>query len=265
MPKFAANLSLLFTEYDFMERLNAAARAGFKGVEYMFPYPFPAGELAERLECNDLTQVLFNLPAGDWDRGSRGIACQPERVQEFRDGVGRALEYARVLNCRQINCLAGIAPQDADPELLRDTLVENLRFAAGQCREAGIRLMLEAINTRDIPGFYLHGSAQTLAIIDQVEADNLFLQYDIYHMQRMEGELAATIQANLNRIGHIQVADNPGRHEPGSGEIHYPFLFDFLDRVGYDGWIGAEYKPATTTEEGLGWVRPYQTRRAGSG
>ncbi len=257
MPKFAANLSLLFTEREFLDRLDAAARAGFRGVEYMFPYPYAKEQLVERLERNHLVQVLHNLPAGDWDKGDRGIACQPQRVGEFQDAVGKALDYARALKCKQVNCLAGIPPQGADPDQVHQTFVDNLRFAADQLKAAGIRLLIEAVNTRDIPGFYLNRSAQALAIIDEAGSDNLFFQYDIYHMQRMEGELAATIRQNLSRIRHIQVADNPGRHEPGSGEINYPFLFSFLDEQGYDGWIGCEYKPAAGTEAGLGWVRPY--------
>ena len=257
MPRFAANLSMLFTEQDFLDRLDAAAKAGFKGVEYMFPYPYAKDQLVERLQKNGLTQVLHNLPAGDWDQGDRGIACQPERVGEFQEGVGQAIEYARALNCKQVNCLAGIALPGTDPEKVRQTFIENLGFAAGKLKEAGIRLLIEAVNTRDIPGFYLNRSAQALEIIDQVGSDNLFFQYDIYHMQRMEGELAATIQQNLARIKHLQVADNPGRHEPGTGEINYPFLFRFLDEQGYDGWIGCEYKPAAGTEAGLDWVKPY--------
>ena len=254
MPRFAANLTMLFTELPFLERFTAAAEAGFKGVEYLFPYAFDAGALAEQLDRHRLVQVLHNLPAGDWEGGERGIACHPGRETEFRDGVGRAIEYARVLGCDQLNCLAGIAPAGADGDAVRAVLVDNLRFAAARLKEAGIRLLVEPVNTRDIPGFYLNRTDQAIALIDDVGSDNLFLQYDIYHAQRMEGEIGNTIATYLARIGHIQLADNPGRGEPGSGEINYPWLFRHIDRLGYAGWIGCEYKPATTTQAGLGWI-----------
>ncbi|MFY0989920.1 hydroxypyruvate isomerase [Halomonas sp. C05BenzN] len=254
MPKFAANLSMLFTEVEFLDRFEAAARAGFKGVEYLFPYDYPAETLKAKLDEHGLTQVLHNLPAGDWAAGERGIACHPDRVDEFREGVERAIEYATALGCAQVNCLAGIQPEGVSDDEARRTLVENLRFAADRLAAAGIRLLAEPINTRDIPGFFLNRTEQALAIFDEVGSDNLGLQYDIYHMQIMEGDLAPTIEKHLDRIAHVQIADNPGRHEPGTGEIHYPFLFAHLDRLGYGGWVGAEYKPATTTEEGLGWL-----------
>lgn len=261
MPKFAANLTMLFNEVEFLDRFEAAARAGFRGVEFLFPYPYPREQLAERLQAHGLVQVLHNLPAGDWGAGDRGIACHPERVGEFQDGVGRAIEYARALGCRQVNCLAGIPPRGVDPDRVRETFVGNLRFAAWELGKAGIRLLTEPINTRDVPGFYLCRTEQALGIMDEVGSDNLALQYDIYHMQVMEGDLAATIERHLGRIGHLQLADNPGRHEPGTGEIHYPFLFGFLDKLGYQGWIGCEYKPLGTTWEGLGWVTPYLAGR----
>ena len=257
MPRFNANLTLLFNEVEFLERFRAARDAGFKGVEFLFPYAHRKQELAERLQANGLSQVLFNLPAGDWAGGERGIACLPDRVGEFQDGVGQAIEYAQALQCRQLNCLAGIAPQGVDPQQARDALVGNLRFAAAQLKAAGVRLMLEACNTRDVPGFFINHSRQALDIIDAAACDNLFLQYDIYHMQVMEGDLAPTIKRNLDRIGHMQLADNPGRHEPGSGEINYPFLFGFIDALGYTGWIGCEYKPAGSTVDGLAWIKPY--------
>ncbi|MFW3615975.1 hydroxypyruvate isomerase [Billgrantia antri] len=254
MPKFAANLSMLFTEEDFLDRFKAAAEAGFKGVEYLFPYDYPATEIKARLDEHGLTQVLHNLPAGDWGAGERGIACHPDRVEEFRVGVEKAIDYATALGCKQVNCLAGIQPQGVSLEQARRTLVENLRYAAEKLEAAGILLLAEPINTRDIPGFFLNRTEQALAIFDEVGSDNLKLQYDIYHMQIMEGDLAPTIEKHLERIAHVQLADNPGRHEPGTGEINYPFLFAHLDRLGYDGWIGCEYKPATTTKEGLGWL-----------
>ncbi|MEY5099782.1 MAG: hypothetical protein RJA36_2501 [Pseudomonadota bacterium] len=253
MPKFAANLTMLFTEQPFLDRFEAAAKAGFKAVEFLFPYAFSAQEIRQRLDANGLQLVLHNLPAGDWDAGERGIACHPDRVEEFRAGVSRAIEYAQALGVPQLNCLAGKAPAGVPDALLRQTLVENLRYAAAALQQAGLRLLVEPINTFDIPGFYVNRTAQALEILDEVGSDNAFVQYDIYHAQRMEGELAATMQKHLARIGHIQLADNPGRNEPGTGEINYAFLFAHLDRIGYGGWVGCEYKPASSTEAGLGW------------
>ena len=257
MPRFAANLTMMFTEVEFRDRFAAAAEAGFKAVEYLVPYAYDKDELAERLRSHGLVQVLHNLPVGDWDAGDRGIACHPDRVGEFRESVGQALDYAAALGCARLNCLAGIAPAGAAPERLRETFVANLKFAAGVLAEAGITLLTEPINTRDVPGFYLSRTDQALAIIDDVGAPNLALQYDVYHMQIMEGDLAPTIERHLDRIGHIQISDTPGRNEPGSGEINYPFLFDHLDRLGYQGWIGCEYRPAADTVAGLGWIKPY--------
>jgi len=253
MPKFAANLTMLFTELPFMQRFEAAAKAGFEAVEYLFPYAFAKEELAAALKAHGLKQVLHNLPAGDWDAGERGIACHPDRVQEFRDGVPRAIDYATALGCPQVNCLAGKLPAGVSEADARRTLVENLRFAAEQLRGANIRLLVEPINTFDIPGFFVNRTAQALAILDEVDSSNLFLQYDIYHAQRMEGELAANLRQHLARIGHIQLADNPGRGEPGTGEINYAWLFKHIDAIGYTGWIGCEYKPRAATTDGLGW------------
>jgi hydroxypyruvate isomerase len=253
MPRFAANLTMLFTEVPFLDRFERAARAGFQAVEFLFPYAHPAEEIRRRLDEHRLALVLHNLPAGDWDAGERGIACLPDRVDEFRAGVATAISYAKALGVTQLNCLAGKAPAGADPALLQRTLVVNLRFAADALRRADLKLLVEPINTFDIPGFFVNRTAQALAIIDEVGADNLFLQYDLYHAQRMEGELAATLEKHLARIAHVQLADNPGRHEPGTGEINYPFLFAHLDRIGYRGWVGCEYKPAGGTEAGLGW------------
>jgi hydroxypyruvate isomerase len=253
MPRFAANLTMLFNEVPFLDRFERAAQAGFTAVEFLFPYPYAAAEIKQRLDSNGLQLVLHNLPAGDWDVGERGIACHPDRVAEFRAGVAKAIGYAKALGVGQLNCLAGKAPAGVAESALRQTFVDNLRYAAGELRAAGLRLLIEPINTFDIPGFYLNHTAQAVALLDEVGADNAFVQYDIYHAQRMEGELAATVQKYLARIGHIQLADNPGRNEPGTGEINWPFLFAHLDRIGYRGWIGCEYKPATTTEAGLGW------------
>jgi len=255
MPKFAANLTMLFTEVPFLERFELAAKAGFKAVEFLFPYGHEAQDLRARLVGNGLELVLHNLPAGDWDAGERGIACHPDRVNDFRAGVVRAIDYAHALGVSQLNCLAGKAPAGADAALLQRTFVYNLRHAAAALKNEGLKLLIEPINTFDIPGFYLSRTAQAAAILDEVGADNAFIQYDIYHAQRMEGELAATMEKYLPRIAHVQLADNPGRHEPGTGEINYDFLFAHLDRIGYAGWIGCEYKPATTTIAGLDWLR----------
>ena len=253
MTKLAANLTMMFNEVDFVDRFAAAAGAGFKGVEYLFPYPYPKEHLADKLAASNLVQVLHNFPAGDWAKGERGIACQPERVGEFQDSVGKAIEFATALGCTQLNCLAGIPPAGADRDKVRATLVSNLRFAADELGAAGIKVLTEPINTFDIPGFFLSGTRQALEILNDVGSTNLYLLYDIYHMQRMEGELANTIKAHLPRIAHFQLADNPGRNEPGTGEINYRFLFGFLDSIGYDGWIGCEYRPMGNTVDGLSW------------
>ncbi len=255
MPRFAANLTMLFNEHPFLDRFERAAQAGFEAVEFLFPYDFKADEIKKRLDDNGLLLVLHNLPAGDWAAGERGIACHPDRVDEFRSGIARGIDYAKALGVGQLNVLAGKAPASVTDSVLRETLVGNLAHAATALKGAGLKLLIEPINTFDIPGFYLNRTAQALAILDDVAADNAFVQYDIYHAQRMEGELAATLQTKLARIGHIQLADNPGRHEPGTGEINYPFLFAHLDRIGYSGWIGCEYKPASSTEAGLGWLK----------
>ncbi|MEO3999185.1 hydroxypyruvate isomerase [Mesorhizobium sp. CAU 1732] len=262
MPKFSANLSMLFQDYAFLDRFDAAARAGFEAVEYVSPYEYAADAIAQRLRANGLTQALFNLPVGNWDKGERGLAILPERKAEFRRSVETAIDYAQALGCTQVNCLAGIVPHGIDRGVLRSTFVENLAYAADTLGSAGIRLLIEPINDRvDIPGFFLTGSRQALVIIGDVGSENLFLQYDIYHMQLMEGDLARSIEANLSRIAHIQIADNPGRHEPGTGEINCPFLFAHLDRIGYAGWVGAEYQPREGTEAGLGWFRPFAAAR----
>ena len=260
MPKLAANLTMLFNEVPFLDRFAAAARAGFRGVEYMSPYEHEPQVVAERLQAAGLEQVLHNLPAGNWAKGDRGLACLPGRVGEFQDSVGRALTYARALRCTRLNCMVGKAPEEVPAERVQATLVENLRFAAREAGKAGITLLLEAINTKDMPGYFVSTTRHALAVLDAVEASNLLYQYDIYHMQRMEGELAETLRAHLPRIGHVQLADNPGRHEPGTGEINYQFLLPLLDQLGYSGWVGCEYRPGTTTTAGLGWMAPYASR-----
>lgn len=258
MTKFAANLTMLFNEKPFLERFALAKIGGFKAVEFLFPYAFDASEIKSALDNNALKLVLHNLPAGDWDAGERGIACHPDRVAEFRSGVSKAIEYASILGVPQLNCLAGKTPEGVDPALIHDTFVNNLQFAAAELKKSGLKLLIEPINTFDIPGFYLSKTAQGIAILDTVAADNTFLQYDIYHAQRMEGELANTIQKYFDRIAHIQLADNPGRNEPGTGEINYGYLFDLLTRLGYTGYIGCEYKPLKTTEAGLHWMGQYE-------
>jgi hydroxypyruvate isomerase len=246
---------MLFNEHEFLDRFEAAARAGFKAVEFLFPYAYPVAELQQRLKAHGLKLVLHNLPAGNWEAGDRGIACDPARVEEFRAGVARGIEYGIGLSVPHLNCLAGKAPSGVDAAALRSTFVANLRFAAAELKKAGLKLLIEPVNRFDIPGFYLNTTAQAISILDEVGADNAFVQYDIYHAQRMEGELANTMSAQLARIGHIQLADNPGRNEPGTGEINYAFLFRHLDRIGYQGWIGCEYKPAARTEDGLSWIQ----------
>lgn len=253
MPKFAANLTMLFNEVPFMDRFEQAAKAGFEAVEFLFPYDFPAEEIRGKLLAHKLQLVLHNLPAGDWAAGERGIACHPKRVEEFRLGVAKAITYAGVLGVGQLNCLAGKLPDGVSPLEAHRTLVENLRFAAAELKKAGLRLLIEPINTFDIPGFFLSRTDQALGILEEVGADNLFIQYDIYHAQRMEGEIGATLRDRLAQIGHIQLADNPGRNEPGTGELNYAFLFRHIDALGYKGWIGCEYKPKGATTEGLGW------------
>lgn len=254
MTRLAANLTMLFTEVAFLDRFAEAAKAGFKGVEFLFPYAFEAERIAAQLDAHRLQLVLHNLPAGNWEAGERGIACDPARSGEFQDGVGSAISYAKALGVTQLNCLVGIKPPAVTADQAYDAVVANLRFAAGALARENIGLLIEPINTFDIPGFYLNGTEQALGIIADTGAANLTLQYDIYHMQRMEGELAATIKRHLAQIGHIQLADNPGRFEPGTGEINYRYLLPMLDAIGYTGWVGCEYKPQNGTVNGLKWI-----------
>jgi hydroxypyruvate isomerase len=257
MPKFSANLSMLFNEHPFLERFAAAAHAGFRAVEYVSPYEHSVVQIAELLARHDLHQALFNMPAGDWEKGERGIACHPGRVGEFQDGVGRVIEYAKALNCPTVNCLAGIRPANVSPEKAFITLVSNLRFAAAALKQANVLLVTEPINFYDMPGYLLNTSSDGMGAIDGAASDNLKLQYDIYHMQRMEGGLAETLTELMPRIGHIQIADDPGRHEPSTGKIDYAFLLPLIDKLGYDGWVGCEYRPQSGTLEGLGWMKNY--------
>ncbi|UXN57261.1 hydroxypyruvate isomerase [Phyllobacterium zundukense] len=259
MPKFAANLTMLFNEMPFLERFTLASEAGFEAVEYLFPYDYNADELKRELTENNLVQVLHNLPAGNWASGERGIAVLPDRIDEFRRGVVMAIDYATALGCKQVNCLAGIAPAGLSDDVLRSTFVHNLRIAAQELAKYDIRLLIEPINTYDIPGFYLNTVEQAASIIEEVGSDNLFIQYDLYHQQRTRGELVATYGRHKELIAHVQLADNPGRNEPGTGEINYPFVFKALDQAGYDGWIGCEYKPKTETQRGLAWLNEAST------
>lgn len=262
MTRLAANLTMLFTEQPFLERFKAAADAGFKGVEFLFPYAFTPQQIADQLRTHRLQLVLHNLPAGNWDAGERGIACHPDRVAEFRAGVDEAIRYAKTLDVQQLNCLVGILPPGVSREAAREVLVGNLKYAASKLKEQGIRLLIEPINHFDIPGFFLNTTRQAVELILATGSDNLFVQYDIYHMQRMEGELANTLKANLSLIGHVQLADNPGRGEPGSGEINYRYLFGWLQEIGYRGWIGCEYKPQAGTVAGLGWMAQHGLQHA---
>ncbi len=257
MPRFSANISMLFRELEFPERFEAAAQAGFKAVEIQFPYAWDKGRLAQIAQHAGVEVVLINIPAGDSEKGDRGLGCLPGRVAEFRRGIARGIEYARELGCKQMNCLAGVTPPGVDVAKLRETYISNLRYAAGELERHGMTLLIEPINTRTIPGFYLNKSAQALAIMNDTGAANLELQYDLFHMRIMGDDLAKTIQAILPRIGHMQIADVPDRHEPGTGEIDFPPLFDLIDRLGYKGWIGAEYVPKGKTEDGLAWARNY--------
>jgi hydroxypyruvate isomerase len=261
MPNFAANLTMLFNELSFLDRFEGAARAGFDAVEYLFPYDYDKDVLRSLLKQHHLTQVLHNLPAGNWASGERGIACLPDRVAEFEAGVARAIEYATSLGCKRVNCLAGIRPPTVPADAARETLIRNLAYAAPRLEAAGIALLIEPINTRDVPGFFLSGISQALEIIDAVSSENLFLQLDLYHMYVMQEDLRATIERDIARIRHMQLADEPGRHEPGTGEIDYPALFELIDRVGYRGWIGCEYVPLASTGSSFEW-RLAEARRA---
>jgi hydroxypyruvate isomerase len=257
MPTFAANLTFLWTELPFLERFDAAREAGFSHVEYMFPYEHPAADLSAKLDENDLEQVLFNLPAGDWAAGDRGLASDPSRVDAFRAGVEQALDYAKALDVWQLNCLAGLALDGVAPDVQWVTLVENVRHAARRLEQAGRRLLVEPVNTFDVPGFLLPTTDDALRLIDEVNAPNVLLQFDAYHAARMEGDPATRAKPLLDRIGHVQIADHPGRHQPGTGEIDFAALFELLDDSGYPGTVGLEYIPSPNTAASLGWLEPH--------
>jgi hydroxypyruvate isomerase len=257
VPNFAANLSMMFQEVEFLDRFGAAAKAGFCGVEFLFPYDFKASDIADRLKTHKLTQALFNTPPGNWSAGERGLAALPGREKEFRDGVAKAIEYATATNCKTIHTMAGLWPAGKPKEEGQAVYVENVRYAADLAKKAGLTVVIEPINTRDIPGYFLNYTAQALRIIERVGRPNLKLQFDLYHVQIMEGDLAAKVRSLAGHYPHVQIAGNPGRHEPGIGEIYYPYLFDLLDEIGYQGWIGCEYRPKGDTIAGLGWAKKY--------
>lgn len=260
MPRFAANLSMMFTDMPFLERFGRAAAAGFEAVEFLFPYEQPAEAIAAELERHGLVQALFNLPPGDFARGERGIASLPGREAEFREGVETALRYARATGCKTLHAMAGLLPAGADRARHDEVYASNLRYAARRCAEHGITLVIEPINTRDIPGYFLNYQRQARDIVERVGEANLKLQLDLYHCQIMEGDLARHIEAYADITAHVQIAGVPERHEPDLGEINYPYLFDVLDRVGYAGWVGCEYRPRGRAEDGLGWFQPWRRR-----
>jgi hydroxypyruvate isomerase len=254
MPKFAANLSMLFTEHPFLERFARAKAAGFQAVEFLFPYEYESSAIAHELRRNELEQVLFNLPAGDFSAGDRGMANDPNRVEEFRAGVQEGLNIAAELRCARLNCLAGLRLADVPEETQTATLIENLRYAADAAARVGVLQVVEPLNAFDAPGYFLPTPEAGFAIVERAGHPNLLLQYDIYHAQRMSGNLAATIAARIDLIGHVQIADSPARNEPGTGEINYPFVLQALDDAGYDGWVSLEYRPRHTTETSLRWL-----------
>ena len=257
MPKLAANLSTLFKEVPFLERFAAARRAGFHAVEYQYPYDLSAADVAAAARDAGVAVVLHNMPPGDAQRGEHGTACLPGREARFRDDLERAIEYAGAAGCRSLHCLAGVTPREAQPAAVQATFMANLRYAAERLRREGMRALIEPLSAGTLAGCYLTGSAQAAGILEALAADNAFLQYDFFHMQTLEGNLAATVERLLPRIGHIQLADVPGRHEPGTGEINFDFLLAHLDRLGYAGWVGCEYNPLGDTLQGLKWAKPY--------
>lgn len=265
MPRFAANLSTMYTEHSFLDRFAAAARDGFAAVEYLFPYDYPASALAVLLKQHGLQQVLFNTPPGDWSAGERGTAALPGRESEFREGFLRALEYARALNCPRIHAMAGIVPPGADRARMRATYVANLAWAAAQAHPQGIQVLIEAIAPRNMPGYFLNLQEEAHAIAAETSKPNLKVQMDLFHCQVAEGDLAIKLRKYLqnpaqSRVGHFQIAGVPERHEPDSGEVNYEYLFDLIDELGYEGWIGCEYTPKAGTSDGLDWLRKRSNR-----
>ncbi len=260
MPKLAANLSMMFTEFEFLDRFDAAREAGFDGVEFLFPYDFKASDIATRLTRNNLTQALFNLPPGDWEKEERGLAAMPGRENEFREAVAKALQYAEDLNCKTLHVMAGI-PGVSDLARARRTYVSNLQFAAREAAKINRTVIIEPINNRDIPGYFLNYQADAVSVIKDVDEPNIGLQFDLYHCQIMEGDLAIHLKEYLPWIRHIQIAGVPERHEPDVGEINYPYLFDLMDSLDYRGWVGCEYRPRGKTVDGLEWMKPWRSTR----
>jgi hydroxypyruvate isomerase len=254
MLRFAANLSMLFSDLEFLERFGAAAEAGFKGVEYLAPYQYDKQEIAGQLRRHGLKQALFNMPAGDRVAGDRGIACQPGRRDEFNQSITVALDYAVALECPVINCLAGIGPPDVPRAVLHQTYVENLRRAAAEAAKCGVRIVIEPLNPTDFPGFFLTRTDQAAAIVAEVGAPNLGIEYDVFHAQMAEGNLVNTLKRHMSLIWHMQVADVPTRQEPGTGEIRFDYLFQQIDALGYTGWIGCDYHPSGDGHEHFGWL-----------
>ena len=259
MPRFAANLSMMFTEVPFLDRFARARAAGFVAAEFLFPYEHPAEEIARRLQDNGLRQVLFNAPPGDWATGERGCAALPGRGEEFREGIRRALDYAAALSCPRLHVMAGLAPAGVPRDTLLSTYAVNLAWAAEECGKAAVKPVIEPINHRDIPGFFLNTTDEAAAVIEAIGPERIGMQFDLYHCQITEGDVVMTAERHLPLIAHMQVADTPGRHEPGTGEVNWPFVFDRLDAMGFRGWIGCEYRPAGPTEDGLGWFAPYRS------
>ena len=253
MPRFCANLSMMFTELPFLDRFAAAAEAGFTAVEFLFPYDHPAAEIGAKLEAAGLEQVLFNMPPGDWAMGERGMACLPGRQAEFRDGVKRALEYAAVLGNKRLHCMAGLLPAGLPQATAASLYATNLAWACEQAHAAGVLIVIEPINHRDMPGFFLNTTGHAAAVVEAIGRDRLAILFDIYHCQVTEGDVTSRMAKLLPLIGHIQLADVPGRNEPGTGELNWPYIFGRVDALGYDGWIGCEYRPAGKTDDGLGW------------
>lgn len=257
MPNFAANLSMMYTEVEFSERFAAAARDGFKGIEFLFPYEWPAADVAEWREAAGVAQALFNAPPGNWDGNERGLASLPGRESEFRDTIGIALDYAAALDCPRIHVMAGLRPEGATDATLYDTYEKNLAFAAGEAAKAGRNIIIEPINTRDVPGYFLNRQADAHRVIDAVGAPNLRVQMDLYHVQIVEGDVAMKIRQYIDKVDHFQIAGVPERHEPDIGEVNHPYLFDLIDELGFEGWIGCEYRPKGDTSAGLGWAKAY--------
>ena len=257
MPRFAANLSMMYTEVPFLERFGACAADGFRAVEFLFPYEHPAQVIRDELDRHGLQQVLFNAPPGSFEAGERGIAGLPGRRDEFQQGIAQAIEYAKVLGCPRVHVMAGLLKRESEFTAQRELYVDNLAWAARKLGDAGLTMLIEPINTRDIPGYLLNTQADAHAIVERIGASNLKVQMDLYHCQIVEGDVAMKIRKHLSGVGHIQIAGVPQRHEPDVGELNYPYLFELLDELGYDGWIGCEYRPKGRTSDGLGWLRPY--------